>query len=215
MGLNATGELDRSTLDAIGFRGANLEQKPSADLEAYKIALRANEGRALTAHEIQYALTIAKGEGGYGRGWANPSAATIAASAKFGLTGYEGAGSNNWGAVQGTGNAGSFPHVDYHADGSAYVGKFRKYLTPEDGFLDVCRVLYSGGKRKEVGAKELRDALNRGDLSAAVYAQHANGYFELEPMKYLSAVRANYEKLTAALGWPTLLTGAPKNGFLS
>lgn len=203
MGLAQTGTLDRATLDAMGFKGLTLG---GIDADAYAVAKRARPD--LSEAQLQYALTIARGEGYYGRGWANPIAATIAASQKLGLTGYEGAGSNNWGAVQGTGNAGSFPHVDYHADGSPYIGTFRKYATPEDGFRDVAKVLFSGGLRKAAGAAALNAAIARGSLKEAVEAQHANGYFELAPAKYLEAVTSNYQKLTDAIGWPRLLSAA-------
>lgn len=154
----------------------------------------------------QYILTIARGEGFYGKGWGSPSQKTIADSATFGLTGLEGANSNNWGATQGTGDAGSFPHVDYHADGSPYVGQYKMWSTPEKGYLDMRGVLLSGEKLGQAGAAALAKAINAGNLHDAVYQQHANGYFELAPDQYLSRVVSNYNVLTANTGWQQLLS---------
>jgi hypothetical protein len=181
-----------------------------ADATAYAVAKRAMP--ELTERERQYALTVARGEGGYGLGWAHPSAQTIEASKAFGLTGYEGTGSNNWGADQGTGSAGSFKHVDYHADGKPYVGTYAKQKTPEEGFARMARIILNGGKRGAAGAAEIRSAINAGDLPAAVFAQHRNGYFELAPEKYLAAVLRNYGVLTTNIGWSKLFGGAAAIG---
>jgi hypothetical protein len=152
----------------------------------------------LTPPEQQYLLTVARGEGFYGLGWGNPSAKTIAESEQFGIDPRAGVGSNNWGAEQGTGSAGSFPHIDHHADGSAYVGKFKKHLTPTEGAASVARVLLK---------PNVKAAVNAGDIKAAVEAQHANGYFELAVEEYLKAVKRNYDALTKNLNWPALLSG--------
>jgi hypothetical protein len=171
----------------------------------------------------QYSLAVFRGEGGYGAGWANPprDPVALAFAQKNGLTGTEGAGSNNWGAEQGQGDAGSFKHVDFgwrNPDGTAwsskkggpkvwlpYIGTYRKHSTPEKGYLSAAGVLLGGGKRGAVGKAEIQDAIGRGDLKAAVYAQHANGYFELNPADYLKAVARNYADLTSALSWRALL----------
>lgn len=174
------------------------------DARAYEIA-RAS-ALNLTEAERQYALAVARGEGGYGAAWANPSPRVVELSKKFGLTGLEGAGSNNWGAEQGAGDAGSFKHVDHDAKGKPYVGTYRRYSTPERGFDGFARILYSGNKRGAEGAKALRDAIARGSLRDAVFAQHANGYFELAPEKYLQAVLRNYAALSQNTGWTALLT---------
>lgn len=173
----------------------------SEDQWAYGVARRAAQDMGLTERELQYVLTVARGEGGYGRHWDNQTDAARA----LGLVGNEGVGSNNWGAVQGIGDAGSFPHVDYHADGTPYVGRFKRYSTPEKGFADMARVILSGGTRKTVGAKAIRSAIAAGDVARAVNEQHANGYFELAADKYLSAVRSNYEVLKRNLNWEALL----------
>lgn len=153
----------------------------------------------LTPGEQQYLLTVARGEGFYGLGWRNPPQPGIIADQThaLGLTGTEGADSNNWGAVQGVGTAGSFPHLDHHADGTPYKGLFKAYKTPVDGAADVARVLLKPNVKAAIAA---------GDLHGAVYAQHANRYFELAPEKYLTAVKKNYDILTQSLQWPVLLS---------
>lgn len=178
-----------------------------ADNKAYEVAKAA--APTMSEKERQYVLTVARGEGFYGNGWGNISPD----AGKFGLTGTEGVGSNNWGAVQGTGSAGSFPHVDYHADGSAYLGTFKRYATPEDGFNDMAHIILNGGKRGSTGAAAIKAAIDKGSLRDAVYAQHDNGYFELAPEKYLSAVMNNYNILTNNNGWSKLLS--EKGGFIS
>lgn len=180
----------------------------STDKWANDVALRAAPN--MPAAERQYVLSVARGEGFYGKGWGSPSKATVELSAKYGLTGKEGVGSNNWGAVQGTGSAGSFQHVDHRADGTPYVHAYRSYKTPEEGFLDMARIILGGGKRKGVGAAAIKDALRRGSLKDAVYAQRENGYYELAPDKYLAAVKRNYGVLRTNLNWPELLTETGK-----
>lgn len=169
-------------------------QTPSLDTDRWALDVAKRAAPQLTEAERQYALTVARGEGFYGLGWKG-----------------EGKGSNNWGAVQGTGSAGSFTNIDHHADGKAYQGKFKRYRTPEEGFSDMARVLYSGGKRGASGADEIRGALKRGSLKDAVNAQHNNGYFELAPDKYLAAVARNYGILSANLKWPTALSISGKS----
>ena len=171
----------------------------------YDAAKSAAQSAGFTEGQFQYTFTVAMGEGGFGEGWAHPSTDTIAKSEQFGLTGYEGAGSNNWGATQGAGDAGSFPHVDSHADGSLYVGTYKKWSTPEKGYLDMAHVILNGGKRGATGAAEIKAAIAKGNLTAAVNAQHANGYFELAPDRYLAAVMSNYQKLASGTGWKKLL----------
>jgi|SRR3972149_3198843 len=176
-----------------------------ADIAAYTIAKNANTTLGLTEAEIQYVLAVARGEGFYGNGW-SPSASTIALSQKHGLTGYEGIGSNNWGAEQGSGDAGNFPHVDHHADGSSYVGNYKKWSSPEKGYMSIAKTVLSGLKRGTIGGTEIRAAINKGNLKEAVYAQRANGYFELAADKYLTAVIKNYNAIGNAVGWPKLLS---------
>jgi hypothetical protein len=202
----AASGLSDSGASTMGNQLPPPDAQASIDKEAYAVAKRAAPN--MPEKQRQYALSVARGEGHFGHGWASPSSATIAASQSFGLTGSEGTGSNNWGAVQGTGSAGSFQHVDYHADGTPYVAAYKKYSTPEEGFLDMARILFGGGKRGQAGAAEILTAIEKGSLRDAVYAQHANGYFELAPEKYLAAVVSNYLKLTSNIGWSQLLSMA-------
>lgn len=235
-GLVADGVVGPLTLAALGLTGNESSSggastmgnapPPSAKVQKYwEIAKKAAQQAGMSEKQLQYSFTVAKGEGGFGEGWGNPSAATIAKSQKFGLTGYEGKDSNNWGATQGQGDAGSFPHVDSgwmvpdangqptskHWPGSGpkvwgdYVANYKKWSTPEKGFLDMANIILKGGKRGTVGAAEIKDAIEKGNLRDAVYAQHANGYFELDPAQYLSAVLKNYQSLTGLPDWKKLL----------
>lgn len=122
----------------------------------------------LTEPERQYLLAVARGEGYYGLGWSAGN----------------GKGSHNWGAVQGSGSAGSFQHLDHHADGTPYTTAFKAYRTDAEGASDMARILLK---------PNVKAILNKnGSLHDAVYQQHANGYFELAPDKYLAAVSRNY-----------------------
>ncbi len=177
-----------------------------ADVAAYAVAKNANATLGLTEAEIQYVLAVARGEGFYGNGWGVQSAKTKEEAEARGLTGLEGVGSNNWGAEQGSGDAGSFPHIDHHADGSVYVGNYKKWSSPEKGYMSIARTVLSGLKRGAPGAAEIRAAINKGNLHDAVYAQRANGYFELAADKYLGNVIANYNSISNATGWPKLLS---------
>ena len=150
------------------------------DTWAYAVAK--NAAPSMPEPHRQYALAVARGEGRYGKGWgADPAL---------------GAGSNNWGAVQGTGDAGAFQHIDHHADGTQYSTNFKRYSTPENGFLDMAHILLK---------PNVTAALNKGNLHDAVFAQHSNGYFELAPDKYLASVVRNYGQLTTNLGWKKYL----------
>jgi hypothetical protein len=159
----------------------------NSDSKAYALAKAA--APSLTEAELQFALTVSRGEGFYGKGWKG-----------------EGVGSKNWGAVQGTGPAGSFSNKDHHADGKAYVGKFKRYLTDEQGFLDMARILLK---------QNVRDALARGSLRDAVFAQHSNRYFELAPAKYLQAVLRNYAAAAANTGWPVILSESGSSSVMA
>jgi len=150
----------------------------NADARAYELAKRS--APTLTEPEIQYSIAVSRGETFHGRGWKG-----------------DGVGSHNWGAVQGTGPAGSFSNKDHHADGTAYTGKFKRYQSDEQGFLDMARILLK---------PNVREALARGSLRDAVFAQHSNRYFELAPEKYLQAVLRNYAALTTNTGWQPLLS---------
>jgi peptidoglycan hydrolase-like protein with peptidoglycan-binding domain len=186
----------------------------SIDLQAYEVAKRASP--SMPEKHRQYTLSVARGEGFYGRGWGtkNPEAAA------YGLQGDEGVGSNNWGAVQGTGSAGSFPHIDYgwkNVNGQrvwkSYVANYKRYATPEEGYLDMAKIILNGGKRGAAGAAAIKTALDKGSLRDAVFAQHQNGYFELDPEKYLAAVQRNYGILAANTEWPKVLS--EKGGMIA
>jgi len=225
------------TLAALGLTpadvGAGQPSSPSsppkgnpADVNAYAVAKRALP--ALPEPQRQYVLAVSRGEGGYGAGWANPpkDPVALAFAQAHGLTGTEGAGSNNWGAEQGAGDAGSFKHVDFgwrNPDGAPwngvgpkvwlpYIGTYKKHSSPEEGFKSVAATILNGGKRGKVGAAAIQAAIGKGDLEAAVNAQHANGYFELAPADYLKAVAHNYAALADATGWPKLFGGAVAAG---
>jgi len=192
------------------------KKTPSAptDLKAYEIAKRADPN--MSERVRQYTLAVARGEGFYGNGWHTISPE----AAKYGLRGDEGVGSNNWGAVQGRGSAGSFPHVDFGwktVNGqrvwTSYVANYRKYNTPEEGYLDMARIILGGGLRGKAGAEEIKAAIEKGSLRDAVFAQHKNGYFELDPEKYLKAVLNNYNILSTNNEWSKVLS--EKGGILA
>lgn len=191
---------------ALGTSMPKTKQKTpgaSADNKAYEIAKRAAPN--MPEKHRQYVLTVARGEGFYGNGWGkiDPIAA------KYGIRGDEGVGSNNWGAVQGTGSAGSFPHVDYGWKNGVwkdYVANYKRYVTPEEGFLDMARIILNGGKKGAAGSAKIKAAIDKGNLRDAVFTQHENGYFELAPEKYLSAVMKNYDILSVNNDWPRVLS---------
>lgn len=188
----------------------------STDLEAYNIAK--NAAPELTEAERQYVLAVGRGEGFYGKGW-NPSwkpgsieDQMLPLDGSIGTTGKRldlaaARSSNNWGAVQGTGSAGSFIWIDHRANGSPYVYSYKRYKTPEEGFLSVANTLFKGGTKGAAGAKKLRDAINRGDLKTAVYTQRENGYYELAADKYYAAMLRNYKQMAANIdGFQDVLT---------
>jgi hypothetical protein len=190
----------------------------SADSDAFE-AVQKLPG--LTPGEQQYLLTVARGEGFYGLGW-TAKGDTIRLSEQFGIDPNAGVGSNNWGAEQGSGSAGSFPHVDHGwmkpneageptrehwREGDTgprvwgpYVGQYKKHRTPAEGAASVARILLKSNVKAAIAA---------GDLRGAVFAQKANRYFELSPEAYLTSVKRNYGILTQNLNWPVLLADPP------
>lgn len=201
----------------------------SADSDAFRTV----QQLGLAPPEEQYLLTVARGEGFYGLGWANPNARTVALSAQFGIDPRAGAGSNNWGAEQGAGSAGSFPHVDRHRDGTFYVAPYKRHKTPAEGAASVARILlkpnvrealktgvyrgqiYSEPNLKQFNHPEL-EGQQLGRIKAAVYTQHNNRYFELSPEAYLDAVKnRNYAALTKNLGWEPILLSAPASEIIA
>lgn len=222
LGISSSGGSSTSVASTMG---STSPASAASDAKAYAIGKAAAPQLGMNEKQVQYVVSVARGEGHYGDGWAHPSAATIAKSQKYGLTGSEGANSNNWGATQGQGDAGSFPHVDSgwmvpdangqptakHWQGTGpkvwgdYVANYKKWSTPEKGFLDIARIILNGGKRGATGAAEIKAAIEKGNLHDAVFAQHANGYFELKPEDYLAAVMRNYNSIIAGVGWPHVL----------
>lgn len=208
--LVADGIVGPATWAAALGKDVKIETKTpqaSIDVEAYNIAKRAAPD--MPEAQRRYTLSVARGEGFYGRGWnASKDPKVVEANAMFGLRGDEGLGSNNWGAEQGSGSAGSFPHVDYgwkNVNGQrvwkAYVGTYKRHKTPEEGYLSMAKIILGGGKRGAAGSAEIKSAIDKGDLKGAVFAQHANGYFELDPNKYLEAVKRNYNILAVNNDW--------------
>lgn len=196
----------------------------SADSDAFKTV---QQLPGLSPLEQHYLMPVARGEGFYGLGWGNPSQFTIEQSAKFGVDPRAGVGSNNWGAEQGQGANGSFPHVDTHRDGTPYVANYKRNLTPADGAASIARTLlkpnvrealktgvYKGIIHPEAGRQQFNhpelEGKQLGRLKAAVYTQHNNRYFELSPENYLDAVTRNYAAIVKNLGLePLLLSPVP------
>lgn len=175
---------------SVGVESLDAKSRGTAnphDVNAYETT----KALPLSEAERQYLLAVARGEGYYGLGW----------------TAGAGQGSHNWGAVQGTGDAGSFPHLDHHADGTPYTAPFKAYSSDAAGAGDMARILIK---------PNVKAALAKGSLRQAVYAQHSNGYFELDPEKYLSAVMKNYNTLANSVFPKRLLSekGGPKGGVL-
>ena len=198
------GVVGELTWGAAGKKVENTGLPPkssSASTDAWAYAVSKKAAPDMPENERQYVLTVARGEGFYGKGW-NPQPHPLLPNPDVNAAKT----SNNWGAVQGTGSAGSFKHIDHHADGSPYVGTYKRYATPEEGFLSMANIILKGGKRGATGAAAIKDALKKGSLRDAVFAQHANGYFELNPEKYLSSAQKNYNQLTANLEWQDMLT---------
>lgn len=156
----------------------------------------------LTAAESLYLRMVGNSEGGYGEGW-YPSQDTITLSQAHGLTGFEGLGSNNWGAEIGTGDAGSFRHVDRDADGKVYVASFRKWSTPAAGARSLAATLLK---------PNVKAALAKGDLNAAVAAQievnHYTGNPPATPKSvYLARLKNSLQSILSATGEPNPFGG--------
>ena len=181
----------------------------SAGTDAWAYAVSKKAAPEMPEYLRQYVLAVARGEGFYGKGW-NPTWAPGSREDKLlPLSSFDptpARTSNNWGAVQGSGSGGSFRWIDHHSNGEPYIGKFKRYATPEEGFLSMSNIILKGGLRGEQGAEAIKKALRKGSLHDAVFAQHANGYFELKPEKYLDAVTKNYNQLTANLEWQDVLS---------
>jgi len=159
-------------------------------------------GRAPTLAERQAVQAVTRFEGGYGSGWGSSG----------------GAGSNNWGAVQGSGSAGSFQHVDTHADGSKYTTAFKRYSSAEEGAADVVRLLTTlrpwvlhvlGSGSATAQATEMRRHVKIGEpmWPGGPKAERENwGYMEAAVPMYASAIARNARELAANLGEPLAVT---------
>ena len=90
-------------------------------------AFRSVYGRDPSRDELRYALCEALHDTTYGLRWKPP-----------------GAGSYNIGAIQANKSwkGETFEHTDHHSDGTPYQIAFRKYSSPEEGWLDYIKVLY-------------------------------------------------------------------------
>lgn len=121
--------------------------------------------------EQQFVLAVCRGETGYSTAW------------KIG----EGAGSNNWGAIQEPDPAKPhFDHIDHHGDGTQYVARFKVYPSPFHGLTDAARTILK---------PNVRAALARGDGDGAVAAMRVNKYFEAPLARYVEAVKRNHAAL--------------------
>lgn len=86
-----------------------------------------------------------------------------------------GVGSNNWGAVTGSGDAGSFEHSDSRYDPDtgqvvSYVTRFRRYSSPTAGAADLVTVL-------KTGHSEAVSAAERGDWPDVSRALRDSHYY--------------------------------------
>jgi peptidoglycan hydrolase-like protein with peptidoglycan-binding domain len=133
----------------------------------------------LTEAEREYALLVCRHESFYGRATSPPAWV----------------GSKNWGAVKGTGPAGYIL-----ADDEQPQMKFRRYNTDDEGWADVVRILLK---------PSVREALKRGDGTAAVTAQRANGYFTAPLASYHAALVRNYAAWETGMGRKGVLSFPP------
>lgn len=110
-------------------------------------------------------------------------------------------GTNNWGAVQWTGDrpgvSGFFYGLDTHADGKPYRGKFNIYATPADGAQDFVKQATATPTRR---AKVL-PLLDRRDPVLYAVAQRSTGYFELAADKAGAGFLANAKVIAKKMGW--------------
>lgn len=150
----------------------------TTDAQALALATRTLLGESRAA--LHLVLLIAKSETDFGDGWgADPE---------------RGAGSNNWGAVQGKPG---FQHLDHHEDGTPYTTSFKSYATPAAGLRDVAFEVL-----RRPGAREAAEA---GDGSGALAAMRRGGYFELPLAQYQAKAEKKYAAFLAATGEPPLL----------
>lgn len=109
-------------------------------------------------------------------------------------------GSHNWGAVQ-EGHPtpeNSFEHTDHRADGSTYVGHFKRYASDQAGARDLLHEIW---RRPGV-----RAALPTGSASAIAQAMSKSGYFEAGADKYASAIARHARAIAQSIGEPVRVT---------
>lgn len=115
-----------------GFRKAEAAPGNDMDSKARNTVIQAFKeefNREPTLKEAQFAQLIGKMENGYGSAW--PSGAPPEAKS-----------SNNWGNIHGNGDAGSFKHIDYDANGKKYPTSYAMYGSPVSGARALIRQLY-------------------------------------------------------------------------
>jgi hypothetical protein len=190
---------------ATGEKVQKFQKNSTAPTDEWAKAVMANVP-GYNESQKQYALSVARGEGFYGRGWGKTKESKLLAGPELEKNNVLAKTSNNWGAVQGKGDANppSFLTIDHDAAGKPYVWHYRRYSTPEKGAADMMHILFNGGKRGATGAAALNTALKKGDLKTAVFEQRKNGYYELAPDQYYSHMLKNYGQLTANLDWKAL-----------
>lgn len=136
-----------------------------------------------TQGEVSAEAGVASLETSYGDGWKGP-----------------GKGSNNQGAIQcGSGWKGDrFSYIDTHPnpDGTStpYRIDFRKYPTPNDGWRDLCRVVYINRGRSIV-----RASARVNDWLGVSRGLHSTGYYEGFGKTVEDRIRNHYRALSRAI----------------
>lgn len=110
-------------------------------------------------------------------------------------------GTNQWGAVQFTGDrpgvVGFFYGLDTHADGKQYRGKFNIYATSADGARDfVDKATNTTARRAKV-----LPILNQRDPVLYAHAQRSTGYFELPAHLAAKGYLDNAKYIAKKMGW--------------
>lgn len=150
-------------------------------------------GRNPTLPEIQAVQAVASLESDYGQGW-----------------GEQGAGSNNWGAIQGGRppcDANEFTYTDSHPDGSRYEACFRVYGSPEEGARALIRTVFKRNPSPLPSA-------SRGNLSGFSTSMYESGYYEgfgatkeARIAGHEKAMNTRLERISKALNEPIALNG--------
>lgn len=158
-------------------------------------ALGAELGASPALATLQAVQAIAWLESRYGQGWDGA-----------------GAGSNNWGSIQAPGGwkpvagsdvdrqvcpLGSFAHVDHHADGSAYVGCYLRYSSPQAGARALVHEL--------VRRSPVRRVLATGSATRIARAMRSTGYFELDAGAYAGRMASGARAIAKSLREPWLV----------